>query len=145
MKNIFGSPARPDAPYPPLAAIVWCVILLGNASTAAAQSADKIIQQATKAMGGEGALKRVRGWQASGSITRQRDGAIGQYRAATMQPHLYVQAWDMGSFEVGAGFTGRSSWRRDSRDGLRTLTGEASDSFQAEAWYRNHRWIDYKK
>src|SRR5262249_9112818 len=37
------------------------------------------------------------------------------------------------------------SWRRDSRDGLRTLTGEASDDLLAEAWFRNRRWLDYKK
>jgi hypothetical protein len=145
MKNIFGSPARPDAPHPTLAAFVCCVILLGSASTAAAQSADKIIRQATKAMGGEAALKRVKGWQASGSITRQRDGVTGRYQVAAMQPNFYAQACNIGGFEMGAGFTGKSSWRRDSRDGLRTLTGEASDSFQAEAWYRNHRWLDYKK
>src|SRR5262249_6920330 len=45
----------------------------------------------------------------------------------------------------GAGFTGKSSWRRDRREGLRTLTGVASDAFHAEAFYRNNRWLDYKK
>src|SRR5437868_4043123 len=119
MKNIFGSPVRPSArraSRPALAAIACLAVLLSSTSTVAAQSADKIIQQAVKAMGGEAVLKRVRGWQASGSITRLRDGATGHYQAAAMQPNFYVLAWDIIGFEVGAGFTGKSSWRRDSRD-----------------------------
>ncbi|MFN2391608.1 MAG: hypothetical protein ABR566_06535, partial [Pyrinomonadaceae bacterium] len=40
---------------------------------------------------------------------------------------------------------GKSGWRRDSREGLRTLTGIASRDFQAEAFFRNNLWLDYKK
>jgi len=43
------------------------------------------------------------------------------------------------------GYNGKSAWTRDSRDGLRTLTGDASRDFQTEARYRNARWLDYKK
>jgi len=146
MSHLFISQQQPFFRAPHAWRTLLCsVILIVTASVAAAQSADQIVKQATKAMGGEAALKRVRGWQASGSITRQRDGASGHYQATAMQPNLYALTWDVGGFEVGAGFTGKSSWRRDSRDGLRTLTGAASDAFQAEAWYRNHGWLDYKK
>ncbi len=126
-------------------ALCSSIVLMMAASAVAAQSADQVVKQAAKAMGGEAALKRVTGWQASGIITRQRDGATGRYQAAATRPNLFALGWDIGGFEVGAGFTGKSSWRRDSRDGLRTLTGQASDDFQAEAWYRNHRWLDYNK
>jgi len=47
--------------------------------------------------------------------------------------------------EVSMGYNGKSAWMRDSRDGLRTLTGDASRDFQTEARYRNARWLDYKK
>lgn len=114
-------------------------------SAAEALSADGIVKQAAKAMGGEQALRRVKTWQVSGVITRQRDGAVGRYRGAAMRPDLYAVDVEIAGVETGAGFTGKSSWRRDRREGLRTLTGVASDAFHAEAFYRNNRWLDYKK
>src|SRR5215510_4360105 len=114
-------------------------------AVAEAQSADGIVKQATKAMGGELALRRVKTWEAAGVITRKRDGAVGRFRGAAMRPDLYAISFDIAGAETGAGFTGKSSWRRDRRAGLRTLTGVASDAFHAEAFYRNNRWLDYKK
>ncbi len=126
--------------------VILCLAaLLFTAPAAFAQSAGKIVNRVTRAMGGEQALRRVASWQAAGVITRGRDGAAGRFKAAAMKPNLYAMNFDIAGFELGAGFTGKSSWRRDSRDGLRTLTGDASDDFQAEAFYRNNRWLDYKK
>ena len=51
----------------------------------------------------------------------------------------------MNGFETELGYNGKSGWKRDSRDGLRTLTGAESANFQAEALYRNSLWLDYKK
>jgi hypothetical protein len=114
-------------------------------SVAVAQSADGIVKKAAKAMGGELAIRRVKTWEVAGVITRKRDGAVGRFRGAAMRPDLYAIIFDIAGAETGAGFTGKSSWRRDSREGLRTLTGVASDAFHAEAFYRINRWLDYKK
>src|SRR5262245_1189316 len=114
-------------------------------SVAEAQSADGVIKRAARAMGGEQALRRVITWQAAGVITRKRDGAVGRFRGAAMRPDLYTVNVEIAGEKTGAGFTGKSSWRRDRREGLRTLTGAASDVFHAEAFYRNNRWLDYKK
>lgn len=94
---------------------------------------------------GEKALRRVTAWQATGSVRRSRDGAPGRFQMAATQPNLYVFNLEISGYETSAGFTGKSSWRRDSREGLRTLTGDASDDLLAEAWLRNRRWLDYKK
>lgn len=123
-------------------------LIISFALPALAQSADRVLKQSVKAMSGgagEKALRRVTAWQATGSVTRSRDGASGRFQMAAMRPNLYVFNWEIGGFETSAGFTGKSSWRRDSRDGLRTLTGEASDDLLAEAWLRNRRWLDFKK
>ena len=129
--------------------LLTCIILIISfAHPVLAQSADKILRQYIKVMTGglgEKALRRVTAWQATGSVTRTRDGATGRFQMAAMQPNVYVFNLEIGGFETSAGFTGKSSWRRDSRDGLRTLTGEASDDLLAEAWLRNRRWLDYKK
>jgi outer membrane lipoprotein-sorting protein len=115
------------------------------APAAVAQSAGKIVNQAVKAMGGEQALRRVTSWEVSGVITRKSDGATGRFKAAAAKPNLYTMNFEIAGIETGAGFTGKSSWRRDRREGLRTLTGDASDDFQAEAFYHNNRWLDYRK
>jgi len=118
------------------------------AASASAQSADKIVKQAVKAMTngkGERALREIRSWRVKGTITDLKDGSSGDYRAAATQPNLYVREFDLRGLEGAMGYNGKSAWARDSRDGLRTLTGDASRDFQTEARYRNARWLDYKK
>ena len=125
--------------------LIVLIILVGNS---AAQSPDKIIKQAIKAMTngkGEKALREVRSRQASGKITNPRDGSTGLYQMSASQPNLFTEAFNLGGLEFSSGYNGKSSWTRDSRDGLRTLTGQASRDFQTEARYRTWRWLDYKK
>lgn len=123
-------------------------VLFALASGSEAQTPDKIIKQAVKAMTngkGEKALRELKSRQASGKITNLKDGATGKYQVSVSQPNLFTESFDLGGLEFSSGFNGKSSWARDSRDGLRTLTGQASRDFQAEARYRNSRWLDYKK
>lgn len=118
------------------------------AVSASAQSPDKIIKQAIKAMTnnkGEKVLREIKSWQAKGTITNLKDGETGGYQAMAALPNLYTSTYDLRGLEVSVGYNGKSGWMRDSRDGLRTLTGAASRDFQAEATYRNTRWLDYKK
>ena len=63
----------------------------------------------------------------------------------TTRPNLFNLSFDIGGFEVESGYNGKSGWMRDSRNGLRTLTGDASIDFQAEAVYRNSLWLNAKK
>ena len=109
-----------------------------------AQSPGKILSQANKALGGERALKTVQSWQISGKITRRSDGASGAYQSFANNPNLFGEAYDLNGFEFSAGYNGKSGWTRDSKNGLRTLTGDASRDFQAETFYRNQRWVDAK-
>jgi hypothetical protein len=115
------------------------------ATMTAAQSPDKILKQATRALGGEKVLQSVKSWRKTGRITRFKDGASGNFKEQAAQPNFYNAAFDLNGFETETGFNGKSGWTRDSRDGLRTLTGEASRDFGAEAIYRNVRWLNYKK
>jgi hypothetical protein len=115
-----------------------------SATIISAQSPNKILGQANKAFGGEKVLKTVRSWQMSGRITRQSDGASGAYQTFAGNPNLYGESYDLNGFEFSVGYNGKSGWTRDSKNGLRTLTGDASRDFQAETFYRNLRWIDAK-
>ncbi|HMX26191.1 MAG TPA: hypothetical protein PKC13_11355 [Blastocatellia bacterium] len=121
---------------------------LAIAVSAYAQSPDKITKQAVKALTsnkGERALRDVKSRQISGTITNLNDKTTGKYQATAAQPNLYAWTWDVGGLETAAGYNGKSGWMRDSRDGLRTMTGQLSRDFQAEAVYRNLRWLDYKR
>lgn len=120
------------------------VLLLSLSLSAAAQSPSKIISQANKALGGDKKLKSVSSWQQSGKITRVSDGAAGNYSVSSASGGLYGGLYDLAGFEVGFGYNGKSGWVRDSRDGLRTMTGDASRDVQAEAAYRNTRWLKAK-
>lgn len=123
-----------------------CVLMLLAAfpnSPTNAQSAEKILKQATKAAGGEKAIKRIKSWAAAGAVTRTRDGATGEFAESATQPNLYRISLNLGGEELGWTFNGKSSWSRNAQ-ALSTLTGDASRDFQLRAAYRNYRWLNYK-
>jgi hypothetical protein len=115
------------------------------ALSVAAQSPNKILKQAEKALGGAKALQNVRNAQRKGTITRTKDGASGAFLMQTADPNFYSESFDLNGFETASGYNGKSGWTRDSREGLRTLTGTASRDFQSEASFRNNLWLNYKK
>lgn len=128
-----------------LFAIFFIGLLFICAPVISAQSPKKILKQASRALGGEKRLRSVESWQKKGLITRIEDGAEGEITMLAARPNSFYVFYDLEGFEIEAGFNGRSGWRRDSRDGLRTLTGDESRDFMAEAALRSNRWLDYKK
>ncbi len=125
-----------------LSVLFLTLVCLGNVS---AQSPNKILKQANRALGGEKVLQAVKSWQKTGKITRLADGASGTFEMQAARPNFYNSSFDLNGFETEVGYNGKSGWRRDSRDGLRTLTGDASRDFQFETAFRNARWLNYKK
>ncbi len=113
--------------------------------SALAQSPSSTLKRAEKAMGGAKVLQSVRGWSRSGTITNLKTGNTGKFRSETGQPNLYHTIFDLDGFEIESGYNGKSGWERDSRTGLKTLTGRASLAQQAEATFRNSFWFNYKK
>lgn len=120
-------------------------IVLILSLSATAQSPAKVLKQAEKAMGGTKALQAIGSLERSGSIKRLGDGAVGKYRSLSSKPNLYFETYDLAGLDYSVGYNGRSGWLRDSRNGLSTLTGDASNNFQAESVFRNSLWLDYKK
>ncbi len=120
------------------------VLLFFLSVVSSGQSPSKILSQANKALGGEKPLKAITSWQQTGKITRISDGATGNYSATASGGAFYGGMYDLNGFEVAYGYNGKSGWMRDSKMGLRTATGEAGKAFQAEAAYRNTRWLKAK-
>ncbi|MDQ3322882.1 MAG: hypothetical protein M3525_10715 [Acidobacteriota bacterium] len=132
MKQKFFSPA-------------CAALLLLFAVAVSAQSPGKILKQAARAIGGEKVWKSQKSFRKKGTITRLRDGASGTILIQGAQPNFYNTSFNLNGFETEYGFNGKSGWTRNSRDGLKTLTGEASRDFQVEAAFRNNLWLNYKK
>jgi hypothetical protein len=109
-----------------------------------AQSLSKILKQAEKALGGAKALSSGRSEVRRGTIKRLSDGSEGKYLLQTTRPNLLNISYDLAGFEAEQGYNGRSGWSRNSRDGLRTLTGGESLDLQAKALFRNGLWLRYK-
>ncbi len=128
-----------------LTLFVLFVIAAAANGSAEAQSAGKILKNATKALGKKKAVKALNSWRKSGLIIRESDGASGDFVMQATKPGFYNRQFDIGGFELEVGFNGRSGWIRDSREGLKTFTGNTSDDFKAEVDYRVWRWVDYKK
>ncbi|MEO6391646.1 MAG: hypothetical protein ABIP75_07315, partial [Pyrinomonadaceae bacterium] len=82
-----------------LGALASAMLLFVLAAAADAQSADKILKQATKAAGGEKAVKRVTSWAAAGPVSRQGDGASGDCVIIAGQPNLYSLDLNFGGLE----------------------------------------------
>ncbi len=110
-----------------------------------AQSPSRTLRTAEKSLGGSKNLKNARSWQMTGTVRRIVDGAAGQFIMQASGPNLFHFSYDLNGFEYEWGYNGRSGWARDSRGGLRTLTGEESVAFQAEANYRNNLWLNRKQ
>jgi hypothetical protein len=123
---------------------ILAVLILTLSANILAQSPSKILGQANKAMGGEKALKAVKSWQLNGTIKRLSDGQSGKYSSYASGGNLYGESFDLNGFEFATGYNGKSGWVRDSRSGLRTITGDEAQDFQAEAVYRNSRWLNLK-
>ncbi len=125
--------------------LLFFLLIFSPFNVANAQSPGKILNRASKALGGEKTLLKIVSWQKKGSITRARDGVSGTFQMQAAQPNFYNESYDLNGFEKVVGYNGKSGWVRDSRDGLRTLTGKASNHFKAEAAFRNLRWLNYRK
>lgn len=115
------------------------------AMATAAQSPASILKKAEKAMGGAKQMTASRGWSRTGSIVNLSAGAKGKFTSHAAQPNRYHTLYDLDGIEFESGFNGKSGWRRDSKNGLQTLTGGASLLTQAEAAYRNTWWLNYKQ
>lgn len=120
------------------------LILFVLCSTAAAQSAAKVLRKAEKALGGAKALQAVSSVVKKGTIRRIGDGAEGKYIYRTARPNLFNFSYDLNGIEMEIGYNGRSGWRRSSGE-LKTLTGRTTADLQTHAAYRNDLWLNAKR
>jgi hypothetical protein len=122
---------------------VLIAALVSLCGGAAGQSPSSVLKKAEKAMGGK-SIKDLDGLTLTGAITRASDGASGRYSLVSARPNSLNERYDIGGIETETGYNGRSAWRRNTSDGLKTLTGRDSVNAQARAIFRNSLWFNAK-
>jgi hypothetical protein len=122
----------------------FVLIITLFAVAALGQSPSKVLKRAEKALGGTNALQMRSSITMRGRITRLSDGSGGEFRLEASKPNSLHIAYDIAGEEVETGYNGRSGWRRDSRNGLQTLTGDKGPLLQALAAFRNSLWLNAK-
>jgi hypothetical protein len=120
------------------------LILLGLVcqSTAADQSASKIIDRYKKASGGS-AASRVRSTLMTGSV-KALDGTAGRFSFQTSAPNNLRLDLEIGGSKMSECYNGKSAWRLDSR-GLRTLLGDEAKRLRLESLISNSRLNDLQR
>lgn len=121
------------------------LMLLAAAAAASAQSADQIINKHLKAIGGANQLRRLENTTYTGTVTNPVTEQSGRFVRRLKRPDCLMTEMELSGFESHAAYNGRSAWRRDSRDGLRTLTALDGARFKADAIYRNDHFLNYKR
>lgn len=123
------------------------VVLISLALSTAvfAQSPTKVLKDAEKAMGGERAIRAVRQTTISGTVKRSSDNSDGRFSMRLSKPNRFNIEYNLATYRREIGSNGRSGWLNDTTGGLRTLTGQASNDFQAMAAFQNALWLDLKK
>jgi len=128
-----------------IATFTSLLLFASNPAEVSGQSPSRVFKQAERALGGAKRLSTVKSMARIGTITRMSDGRAGEYRMYSSAPNLLTEFIEIDGYESESGFNGKSVWVRDSRDGLRTLTGSENLDFQAEAGFRASRWRDFNK
>src|SRR5215213_10259224 len=131
-----------------LAAIV---LALSWATTAAAQTADEIIEKSITAMGGRAAFEKIKSRVASGELsigTPAGDitGTVEQYGAAPNKQRTVIKA-DLSAFGawqllIDQRFDGTNGYALDSMQGNREITGSQLDNMKAQSF--PHPFMNYK-
>jgi outer membrane lipoprotein-sorting protein len=131
--------------------VVISLIVLALAHTAAAQTADEIIDKSIAAMGGRAAFDKITSRSMTGSITLNTPagdipGSIELLNARPNKARTVIKA-DLTAFGAGPlvldqRFDGESGYVLDSLQGNRDVTGNQLDNMRNSAF--PHAFLNYK-
>ncbi len=126
------------------ALVFICVAAVASAQ-APKITAQKVIEDYVRAVGGAKALAQIRTETIAGSLSEGATGNTGSYSMIVKAPNrLYAEIIVEPDRDVDA-FNGMSAWVQDSAAGVRTLTGDAAKEVEAAAQYGNSRLVDVKR
>lgn len=119
--------------------ISLAILAFAFAPAARAQSAGKIVSQYLHAMGGAGALEKVRSASFTGTLRDSASGLSGSYSLILKSPDKFYSEILLGPDHSIEAFNGKSAWTQDASSAPRTLTGAGPAIAAASALFWNGR------
>jgi hypothetical protein len=127
------------------------LFVLALAQSAAAQTADEVIEKSIAAMGGRAAMEKIKSRQMTGTLTLQTPagdipGTIEVLNAVPNKARTVIKA-DLSSFGAGAlvvdqRFDGTAGYVLDTLQGNREITGSQLEGMKANSF--PHPFLNYK-
>jgi len=127
-----------------LPSVLIALMLTGEAHTARAQDAGKIVEQYLKAAGGTRVLARIQTLTLEGTFTSD-DGKMGTYTLDTKLPNRFYSELMAGEKNLIEAYNGKSAWHQNAAGELGTLVGPEGMQMEAAAQYYNSRLVNPKK
>jgi hypothetical protein len=124
---------------------VSLAISAGLSPLRAAESADKILAQHIAALGGAKLLKARAAMEYRGEARDDAAGERGSFTLAIRTPNLIYFELAASSHGWSEADNGKSAWRRDGVQGLRTISGADSKELRTMGYFLNNRFVDYRK
>jgi hypothetical protein len=135
----------------PLVRLSLVVLALAWAHTAAAQTADEVIEKSITAMGGRAAHEKIKNRVTTGELsigTPAGDiaGTVEMYAAVPNKQRTVIKA-DLSAFGAGQllidqRFDGTTGYAMDSMQGNREITGDQLNNMRAQSF--PHPFLNYK-
>src|SRR5688572_25731394 len=134
-----------------IARLSFVVLALAWAHTAAAQTADEIIEKSITAMGGRAAHEKIKSRVTTGQLTIGTPagdiaGTVEMYAAVPNKQRTVIKA-DLSAFGAGQllidqRFDGTTGYAMDSMQGNREITGDQLNNMRAQSF--PHPFLNYK-
>src|SRR6266850_1034266 len=127
-----------------LPSVLIALMLTGEAHTARAQDAGKIVEQYLKAAGGTRVLARIQTLTLEGTFTSD-DGKMGTYTLDTKLPNRFYSELMAGEKNLIEAYNGKSAWHQNAAGELGTLVGPEGMQLEAAAQYYSSHLVNPKK
>jgi hypothetical protein len=112
---------------------------------AQAQSADKVLKDYVKAIGGDKKLKTIKNLRAIGDVRDTSTGQTGSFTLETRAPDSFYIEMTGEGLAWSEGFNGNSGWEQKTGGTPSTLTGWRSAQLRATAFYWNDHFENLSK
>jgi hypothetical protein len=126
-------------------AAIFALLTLVCPWGARAQSADKVLKNYVRAIGGDKKLKAIKNLRATGEVIDRGTGQTGSFTLETRAPDSYYVEMTGEGLSRSEGFNGSSGWSQTSGAAASTLTGLPSSELRATAFFWNDHFQTYSK
>ena len=110
-----------------------------------AQTAQRVIDDYLRALGGAKAAAKIQSAVLAGSLSEKATGKTGSFSLMTKAPNRFYAEIIAGSDRFVEAYNGMSAWGQDPSEGARTRTGAATNEAEATGRYWNNHLADLKK